>query len=113
MIAAPADELRARAERWQAALATRGIAGEVIATRSTVGGGSLPEETLPTWALAFDTAALAAHRLTPDTFAAALRSGDPPIVARIAEDRLLLDLRTIFAEEEGALLERLVQILGD
>jgi L-seryl-tRNA(Ser) seleniumtransferase len=68
MIAAPANDLRARAERWQVALAERAIASAVVQAHSTVGGGSLPEETLPTWVLAFDTAALAAHRLTPDTF---------------------------------------------
>lgn len=113
MIATPADELRARAEQWQTTLAGRGIASTVVAARSTVGGGSLPDETLPTWALAFDATALADRRLTPDTFAAALRSGDPPIVARIADDRLLLDPRTIFAEEEGALLARLAEILGN
>jgi L-seryl-tRNA(Ser) seleniumtransferase len=113
MIATASDDLRARAERWHTALAERGVASAVIPARSTVGGGSLPEETLPTWALAFDTAALAPHRHTPDTLAAALRSGDPPVVARIADDRLLLDPRTIFAEEEGALLTRLTQALID
>ena len=88
-------------------MAAQGIVSAVIPARSTVGGGSLPEETLPTWALAFDAAALAVRQLTPDTIAAALRSGTPAIVARIAEDRVLLDPRTIFAEEEGALVARL------
>ena len=113
MIAATADDQRARAERWHAALAAQGIASAVIPARSTVGGGSLPEETLPTWALAFDAAALASRRLTPDTFAAALRSGTPAIVARIAEDQLLLDPRTIFPEEEAALVARLREVLAD
>jgi L-seryl-tRNA(Ser) seleniumtransferase len=113
MIAAPADDLRVRAERWQAVLAEHGIASTVIPAHSTVGGGSLPEETLPTWALAFDATALSVCRLTPDTLATALRSGDPPIVARIAEDRLLLDPRTVFADEEAPLLARLTQALTD
>ena len=119
MIAASPDDLRARAERWRAALAERGIASAVVATRSTVGGGSLPDETQPTWALAFDAASLAATRpgggcpdMTPDALAAALRAGDPPIVARIADDQLLLDPRTIFAEEEETLVGRLAQVLG-
>lgn len=112
MIATPADPLRDRATRWQAALADRGIPSAVIPAQSTVGGGSLPDETLPTWALALDAATLAARQHTPDTLAAALRSGDPPIVARIADNHLLLDPRTIFPEEEPDLLANLVAILA-
>lgn len=111
MIAAPEAALHARADTLRAALAAAGIAAEVIGARSTVGGGSLPEETLPTWALAFDAPTLAARGLTPDSFAAALRRGNPPVVGRIADDRLLLDPRTIFPEDEPALLTRLMAIL--
>ena len=113
MIAAKEEALRARAATWQATLAASGITATLVPTRSTIGGGSLPEETLPTCALAFDAATLAAHRLTPDSFAAALRAGTPAIVGRITDDRLLLDPRTVFAADEPALLARLREILSN
>lgn len=112
MIAATELDLRARAEGLRAALATGGVTAAVIAARSTVGGGSLPEETLPTAALALDAAMLAARGHTPDTLAAALRRGEPPVVARIADDRLLLDPRTIFPEEDATVLAQLTGLLG-
>jgi L-seryl-tRNA(Ser) seleniumtransferase len=111
MIAAREEEVCERATALRLALGERSGA-TVVPVRSTVGGGSLPEETLPSWALAFDAAALAARGLTPDSAAAALRTGDPAIVARIADDRLLLDPRTIFPEDEPALLTRLSTIFG-
>ncbi|MGN6697127.1 MAG: L-seryl-tRNA(Sec) selenium transferase [Thermomicrobiales bacterium] len=104
MIAVREPDLRARAEALQATLAADGIVADVVSTRSTVGGGSLPEETLPTAALAFTSTGLAARGLTLDTFAARLRAGAPPIVARIVEERCLLDSRTIFPDDDPALL---------
>jgi L-seryl-tRNA(Ser) seleniumtransferase len=61
-----------------------------------VGGGSLPGETLPTWllALAVDS---------PAGSAARLRAGEPPVIARIEDDRLLLDPRTVLPEQEEQL----------
>lgn len=112
MIAATEEALRDRAACWQTTLAASGITTTLVATRSTIGGGSLPEETLPTCALAFDAATLATHRLTPDSFAAALRVGTPAIIGRITDDRLLLDPRTIFPADEPALLARLIAVLG-
>jgi L-seryl-tRNA(Ser) seleniumtransferase len=46
----------------------------------------------------------------PDAAAAALRAGGPPVVARVAEDRLLLDLRTVDPAEEPALLDALAAV---
>ncbi len=112
MIAAPEPALRARAEALQRQLAGAGIAAGVAAARSTVGGGSLPEETLPTAALALAAPDLARRGRTPDGVAAALRAGDPPVVGRITGDRLLLDPRTVFPEDEPALLARLLAILA-
>ncbi|MBC7227981.1 MAG: L-seryl-tRNA(Sec) selenium transferase [Thermoflexales bacterium] len=105
MIAAPVEELERRARRWRRALARAGIRAEVVEGRSTVGGGSLPGETLPTRLLAL--------RLPdPDRAAAALRRHDPPVIARIEEDRLVLDPRTVLPEEEPVLLRALVEVLG-
>ncbi len=85
MISTPIDGLRARAE----ALASRlGPPVQAVELRSTIGGGSLPGETLPSWGVA-----LAVR--SPDRALTALRRGTPIVVARIADDRVLLDLRTV------------------
>lgn len=98
MIAAPLAEIEARARRWRETLHQVGIEAEIVDGASTVGGGSLPGETLPTKLLALPTA----H---PDRLAAALREGAQPVVARIEDDRLVLDPRTVLPEEEERLLE--------
>ena len=61
--------------------------------RSAVGGGSLPGETLPTHLVT-----LAAD--SPDAVAARLRAGEPPVITRIEDDRLVLDPRTVLPEQE-------------
>jgi L-seryl-tRNA(Ser) seleniumtransferase len=83
MIAAPVDRLRSRAE----VLAER-TGGRPIEVRSTVGGGSLPGETLPSWAVAIG--GRSATRLL-----AALRRGTPAVVARIESGAVVLDVRTV------------------
>ncbi|HKY84653.1 MAG TPA: L-seryl-tRNA(Sec) selenium transferase [Anaerolineales bacterium] len=102
MIAMSEVEIRARAEGWAAELRT----GEVRLARSTVGGGSLPEETLPTWALA-----IAADH--PNDLAAALRRANPAVVARVDADQVLLDPRTVLPEQDTALIEAVRQVLPD
>jgi L-seryl-tRNA(Ser) seleniumtransferase len=62
----------------------------VVDVRSTVGGGSLPGETLPSAGVAID--AMAGH---PDRLLGALRSGTPAVVGRIEDGRVMLDLRTV------------------
>ena len=72
----------------------------VVDGQSTVGGGSLPEETLPT--------RLVAIRVTaPQELAQRLRVGSPPVIARIENDALLLDLRTVLPTHEPALRQAL------
>ncbi|MGK2851355.1 MAG: L-seryl-tRNA(Sec) selenium transferase [Candidatus Limnocylindrales bacterium] len=85
MIAAPLPGLQARAAALQARI---GEAASIVDLRSTIGGGSLPGETLPSIGLA--VAARSATRLL-----AALRAGEPIVVGRIDDDRVVLDLRTI------------------
>jgi L-seryl-tRNA(Ser) seleniumtransferase len=94
MIAAQPDDLRARAE----AVARRLGDPRILVTRlaSTVGGGSLPGETLPSWGL--EIAGSSAARL-----AAALRTGDRPVIARIEDGRVRLDLRTVDRADDEAL----------
>jgi L-seryl-tRNA(Ser) seleniumtransferase len=91
MIAARPEHLHARAVR----LAERS-GGTVVACESAVGGGSLPGQTLPSFAVAFDSP-------QPDELARALRLGEPPVVARVNEGRLLLDMRTVLPGQEAAL----------
>lgn len=100
MIARPLSQIKTSAENWREYLGQ----GEVVAAFSTVGGGSLPTEEMPTFALS-----LAPDK--PDAFLRALRESHPPIIARIEADRVLLDPRTIFPEQEGSLLRNLLQIL--
>jgi L-seryl-tRNA(Ser) seleniumtransferase len=105
MMALPVDVLAARAASWVAELRSSGIASSVVAATSTVGGGSLPGETLPTRALAL------AHP-APDALAAALRAGDPTVVVRISEGQLILDPRTVPPEADRLLLGALVSAWG-
>ena len=98
MIGSSEETVKERALRWKASL--EGDA-EVVAGRSAVGGGSLPGETLPSWVLSlpcFETSGGAEGVMER------LRRGDPPVVARIEEDRVLLDPRTVLPEEDEALL---------
>ena len=94
MIRQPAESIRARAEALLARVPH--VRAEVIEGRSLIGGGATPEQSLPTWIISLESAdAVNAERR--------LRTGSPPVIARIENDRLLLDLRTVFAEEEAAL----------
>jgi L-seryl-tRNA(Ser) seleniumtransferase len=93
MIAAPLDLVQARARRWCETLGQ----GEVISGESTIGGGSLPGETLPTALLALSTG-------SPQRFLTQLRQVSPPIVARAQADRVVFDPRTVLAEQEEALM---------
>ena len=96
MISTPAENIRQRAEAWRQAVGQ----GDVIPGESTVGGGSLPGETLPTFLLAF--AARSPNRLLDR-----LRQASIPVIGRLQENRLVLDPRTVLPEQEEALLESL------
>lgn len=98
MISADPAELKRRAQRWAIHLRKAGLQAEVIRGRSAIGGGSLPGETLLTWLLALRVP-------SPDSVACALRKYSPPIIARIEEDMLLFDPRTVLPEEEATLLQ--------
>jgi L-seryl-tRNA(Ser) seleniumtransferase len=95
MISLSPEAIRARAEAWAAA-----VPGEVVPAESTVGGGSLPGDTLPSWAFAPRVA-------QPNAAAARLRAGDPPVIARVADDRLLLDPRTVLPEQDSLVVAAL------
>jgi L-seryl-tRNA(Ser) seleniumtransferase len=100
MISTPVEELRRRAETWAEALG----AGEVRPGASTLGGGSVPGETMPTYLLSLEVR-------KPDHFLQRLRMQHPPIIARTEKDRILLDPRTVRAEEEAPLMRGLRSLL--
>jgi L-seryl-tRNA(Ser) seleniumtransferase len=94
MIRQSAEEIRARA----AALCARvsGVRIEIVPGASVIGGGATPEKSLPTWLMSLDCR-------KPAECERRLRAGTPPVVARIENDRILIDLRTVLPEEEGDL----------
>jgi L-seryl-tRNA(Ser) seleniumtransferase len=96
MISASAEVLEERAR----ALAAK-VSGSAVQTRSAIGGGSLPGQTQPSCAVALQSA-------SPDALAASLRKASTPVVARIEDDRVLLDLRAVLPEQD-ALLESVVR----
>jgi L-seryl-tRNA(Ser) seleniumtransferase len=100
MLAAPLDQLKARAEAWKTAAGR----GEVEAAQSTVGGGSLPGESMPTWVLSLSVP-------SPDKFLAQLRAADPPVIARTENDKILFDPRTVLPEQDNELVRVLSQIV--
>ncbi|MEE8442236.1 MAG: L-seryl-tRNA(Sec) selenium transferase, partial [Dehalococcoidia bacterium] len=106
MIATPAGEIRRRAQRWQRALGPR---ASVIQGESTIGGGSLPGETMPTWLVALEPDASSSGA---EGLAARLRCASPPIVARIEGERVLLDPRTVSPEEEKSLVRVVGEAVG-
>ena len=101
MISAAPESLKERAHGWRSQLSGP---YSVIESRSAVGGGSLPGETLPTWALALDASALPGGA---EAVMRRLREGRPPVVARVEDGRVLFDPRTVGPGEDGELLEAL------
>jgi L-seryl-tRNA(Ser) seleniumtransferase len=72
---------------------------ELIEGKSVAGGGSTPEQSLPTWLLALPGDAVQQERK--------LRAHTPPVIGRIEDDRFVLDLRTVFPQEEADLIKAL------
>jgi L-seryl-tRNA(Ser) seleniumtransferase len=99
MIAASEATISARARRMAASLQESGIEAVLVPGKSTIGGGSLPTEVLPTVLIAL-----------PKFSAAALRASDPPVIGRTQEGRVVLDLRTVPESQEGALLDSIRQV---
>lgn len=101
MISADLDQLHARAQRLAQQLEAAGHSVSVVSCQSAVGGGSLPGETLPGWAVALESSSSgAAARLH-----AQLRQGEPALIGRIVADQLLLDLRTVRPDQDEQVLD--------
>jgi L-seryl-tRNA(Ser) seleniumtransferase len=94
------EQVKTRAEAWRVALGQ----GEVVKAESTVGGGSLPEESMPTFVLSLSLK-------SPDKFLKKLRGSNPPIIARTENDKVLLDPRTVLEEQDGKIISALRSLL--
>jgi L-seryl-tRNA(Ser) seleniumtransferase len=97
MLRVPVEEVRRRAALWSVKLEERGVPSRLVDGESAVGGGSVPGHRLPTVLLAL---AGPASRL-----AAALRRGEPPVIARIEADACCLDPRTVLRGEDETLID--------
>ncbi|MBI1913896.1 MAG: L-seryl-tRNA(Sec) selenium transferase [Planctomycetes bacterium] len=105
MLSTAADQLRPRAE----ALAERlrqvpGVSVRVADDVAYVGGGSLPDQAMPTVVLEVE-----ATGLSDDEFARRLRSQTPALMGRLRDGKLVLDLRTVFPEQEPQLVDAIRQ----
>jgi L-seryl-tRNA(Ser) seleniumtransferase len=78
---------------------------EIRESESVIGGGAAPGATLPTFVIAIQHASISADELS-----ARLRRNGPPIVTRVEEDRVILDLRTVFADEDELVRKALAEI---
>ncbi|HZQ56298.1 MAG TPA: L-seryl-tRNA(Sec) selenium transferase [Bryobacteraceae bacterium] len=99
MIQTPLEELRSRARRIVDCLS--GMQAEIRESEAAIGGGSTPAQTLKSWAVELTVP-------SPSDFARRLRHAATPVVARIERDKIVLDMRTVAAEEENALVEALL-----
>ena len=108
MLRTPVDELEARARSFAARLqkkAAVGAAIEVVSVSSRVGGGAAPGRDLPSFAIAVEAPEGADHLI------ARLRAGDPPVIGRILDDRVVLDIRTVLPDEDDMLVRAVTAAL--
>jgi L-seryl-tRNA(Ser) seleniumtransferase len=97
MLRVPVEEVRRRAALWSVKLEDRGVRSSLVPGESAVGGGSVPGHALPTVLVALEGPA--------SRLAAALRHGDPPVIARIENDACCLDPRTVLRGEDETLID--------
>ena len=99
------EEIGARAE----SIATRVESGkmkiEIVDGESVIGGGAAPSSVLPTRLLAVTCSGVSADELSER-----LRASDPPVITRVEEGRVLLDLRTVFPEQDHLIVDALEQV---
>ena len=108
MISATAEDVRARAEKWRAVLATHDFKADVETARSAIGGGSLPGETLPSWVLSINPPTGS----SPESVLSGLRGQPTPVIARIEEDTVRLDPRTVLPEQDGDVIKAVTAVMA-
>jgi L-seryl-tRNA(Ser) seleniumtransferase len=102
LLALPESGLRTRARRVARSLRAAGVPAEVVPTRAVLGGGTTPDQTLASWGIALAGG---------DATAARLRRVTPPVIGRVDEDRVVLDLRAVPPEHDRILRRALVEAL--
>jgi len=98
-------EIGARAESLAERARSSKLSVEVMDGESVIGGGAAPSSVLPTRLLG-----LSCEGLSADDFAGRLRVSDPPIICRVEKGRVLLDLRTVFAEQDAVIASAIERI---
>jgi len=93
------DEINRRAEALAASVRSPRLSVELVEGESVIGGGAAPSAVLPTRLIAANV-----KETTADELAARLRTHHPPIVARVVDGRVLLDLRTVFPDQDAEVL---------
>jgi L-seryl-tRNA(Ser) seleniumtransferase len=96
------DEIGRRAEAIAGRVQSASLSVEIVDGDSVVGGGSAPSAVLPTRLLA-----IACQGRSADEVTIALRNSDPPIIVRVEDGRVLLDLRTVFPEQDEVVVSAL------
>jgi L-seryl-tRNA(Ser) seleniumtransferase len=105
MMRISSDEIQHRAEALAGVLGNRAprLRSLVEPSASVIGGGAAPGATLPTFVLA-----ITCEHLSADEFATRLRTGETAVITRVEDGRVLVDLRTVFENQEQALADALV-----
>ena len=103
MLSADPPDLEARAGALSRTLREAGIDAQVVATMASVGGGAFPTAEIPSSAVVLSGSAQATEEK--------LRRGDPPVIGRIADGKLLLDLRSVQAREDATLCRSVLKAL--
>jgi L-seryl-tRNA(Ser) seleniumtransferase len=99
------EEIGERSDAVAAQIRSAKLQVEIIDGESVIGGGAAPSSVLPTRLLALN-----ARGVSADELAARLRASDPPVIARVEDGRVLLDLRTVFPEQDHLIAEALRRI---
>ena len=107
MLCADAGSLESRARSLAERVRDLGARAAAAPATSMVGGGTCPDVEIPSWSVR-----VASDRQSPDELSKRLRAGGPPVVARIEDDELVLDLRTVLPEDLEALVRALAEALG-
>lgn len=105
MMRVSAEELESRAEAVREKIAGAQLIAEIVETESVIGGGAAPTAKLPTRALA-----ITSSTMSSDEIAERLRRNTPPIVARVEDNRVLLDLRTVFPGQDEQVARALLAL---
>jgi L-seryl-tRNA(Ser) seleniumtransferase len=106
MMNIPLEDIKSRAQELKKRLEESKIKVLISESKSTVGGGTLPGETLPTYVLLFDS------EITPDQLSEKFRNLPFPVIGRIENDKFSLDLRTVFPHQDETLIKSIKSVFS-